>query len=293
MAKITVANVAQQALMELELQGQISDGWWENAKPWNHWQGPSGADVVVGSPTGMNFRPKRTYDFTAKELLDVVGVRMLAYARIAKKLGMDKAREAQWKIGDDGVPESGLTPDIVAAAADPSYSMADMKNDLRALSGYFKTAWAGMNMHESKQLFESILQGETAGARDQFIQTMKSKVHLALEAHKRVVASKLFERTDQFQAASRFTGQDFSYGEDFDAKDAMRISDLLVKSRSDSHAMQLANQMANAITDPEKALRRANAAHDANTKAIFGSPKKALARQIANVFYTRYLELGR
>lgn len=76
---IRVANQAQKWLLKDELQGQISDGKWENSGPSDHWQDWSGARVVVDPKNlGRNFSPvKDNYQLNAKDLLDVVGDRMV------------------------------------------------------------------------------------------------------------------------------------------------------------------------------------------------------------------------
>lgn len=79
---IRVRNRAQKILLEGELQGQISDGLWENTpgNPWSDW---SNADVVVDPDhLGRNFYTRKdNYQLNAKALLDVVGDRMVESVR--------------------------------------------------------------------------------------------------------------------------------------------------------------------------------------------------------------------
>lgn len=85
--KIHVANIAQKALMECELQGQISDGHWENSRPHNHWINWCRAKVsVVPENLGINFFSHRAYDFLSEELLKVLRTRMILYVRLAQRL---------------------------------------------------------------------------------------------------------------------------------------------------------------------------------------------------------------
>lgn len=66
----------------------------------------------------------------------------------------------------------------------------------------------------------------------------------------------------------------------YDSKDEMRISDIMSKANGNKFkARQLAQMMADKITSPEKALRRANAAEDNNY------------HDLANIFLKRYAQL--
>lgn len=79
---LTVRNQAQKILFDEELSGQISDGMWENSRPYDHWEPWCGAEVVVGLNVGRNFYAKKdNYNFTNKDLLDVVGDRMVEAVR--------------------------------------------------------------------------------------------------------------------------------------------------------------------------------------------------------------------
>lgn len=75
---IRVNTQAQKWLLEDELKGQISDGKWENSSnnPWQDW---TAAKVIVDPKNvGRNFRTdKDNYQLNAKDLLDVVGDRMV------------------------------------------------------------------------------------------------------------------------------------------------------------------------------------------------------------------------
>lgn len=79
---LNVRNKAQVVLMNAELKGQISDGMWENAKPTNHWQQITSATVKVGQPLGpVGFIPKRGYQFSNPQLLEIIGDRMIEAVR--------------------------------------------------------------------------------------------------------------------------------------------------------------------------------------------------------------------
>lgn len=93
---LKLANAAQVVLFNEELAGQISDGVWENSKPWAHYKWVPGRDKVSvakdgelvglfydttysGEPIkGVRFTPPRRYNFRNSILVDVCGERMIA-----------------------------------------------------------------------------------------------------------------------------------------------------------------------------------------------------------------------
>lgn len=85
MSTLRVRNLAQKILWEDELAGQISDGRWENSSPREHWVPWGRAEVVVDPDNvGRDFYAQRDgYCFTEKELLSIIGERMLDYVRVA------------------------------------------------------------------------------------------------------------------------------------------------------------------------------------------------------------------
>ena len=99
---IKVHNLAQQILLVCELQGQMSDGFWEDSSPHDHWEKPACADVVVDPENvGMDFYPLLSYNFADKELLDVVGDRMIGFvkAKIAFP-HLDMENHWDWDMSD-------------------------------------------------------------------------------------------------------------------------------------------------------------------------------------------------
>lgn len=160
-----VENVAQAALM-LELDGQISDGFWEGARPSEHWRPWCQADVRVaeaGQPTGRTFyAPRDTYNFTAKALLDVVAPRMLAYVRLALRYGLEVAaalehapdctdgrlahsayirtciRDAARLLGREA--DDAFVNELNDVATNPfGYTVKDLRRDLTALKRIART----------------------------------------------------------------------------------------------------------------------------------------------------------
>lgn len=83
---LRVRNLAQKVLWEEELSGQISDGRWENSKPYDHWEyWHRNVEVIVDPEhAGRDFFVRRDgYCFTEKELLEIIGERMVNYVRVA------------------------------------------------------------------------------------------------------------------------------------------------------------------------------------------------------------------
>lgn len=109
MGTLRVRNEAQRVLMVEELQGQFSDGWWENAAPHDHWKPWCNAEVVVDpSNVGRDFWvAKDNYAIAHKELLDVIGDRMVEYVQT----------------------KAGL----------PDFTMKDLRRELKDLKVIFKT----------------------------------------------------------------------------------------------------------------------------------------------------------
>jgi hypothetical protein len=83
--KLIVANMAQKIIFHCEMSGQISDGHWENSSPNNHhifWGDFKWDDIrismnsQVGVKGYVSFRQKRNYNFSNKELTEIVGIRI-------------------------------------------------------------------------------------------------------------------------------------------------------------------------------------------------------------------------
>lgn len=84
MRTMTFRTAAQAAIFEHEIKGQISDGHWEN-DPRSNWQTWCSAKVEVGPVVGRDFYVNRSsFNLLNKQLLEVVGDRMRAYAVLAR-----------------------------------------------------------------------------------------------------------------------------------------------------------------------------------------------------------------
>ena len=83
-----VTNEFQKLHFINELQGQISDGNWENSRPHGHWQvwcSLKWGDIVVEENYGRTFyAEKSNYNFSNKMLMEVVGERMIFAAKLFK-----------------------------------------------------------------------------------------------------------------------------------------------------------------------------------------------------------------
>lgn len=97
MAKLYVENMEQKIIYLSEMSGQISDGMWENARPYDHykfWSDIEFDDVIINpSKLGYiremgDFRViKDNYNFANKSLLDIVGDRIVTRINIYKFFG--------------------------------------------------------------------------------------------------------------------------------------------------------------------------------------------------------------
>jgi len=52
--KVYFKNLAQAVIYEGEIKGQLSDGHWENTRPFNHWEAPCRLEVAVDSENPHN-----------------------------------------------------------------------------------------------------------------------------------------------------------------------------------------------------------------------------------------------
>ena len=128
-----VRNVAQVVLYECEMKGQMSDGFWENSLPNNHWRQPCEADAFVGSEEelGRNFFIMRMYNFANPELLEWCGDRMLFWVRCIMahpELIRDLDNHWDW--------EKRFAKDLLVASQ--PYDMKQLRKDLRDMTNLFR-----------------------------------------------------------------------------------------------------------------------------------------------------------
>ena len=84
MSTLYVKNQAQKIIFVHEMQGQLSDGFWENSRPWGHYKPWCRTEVSISDNVGRDFyAEKSNYNFANKGLLDVVGDRILMKVKAA------------------------------------------------------------------------------------------------------------------------------------------------------------------------------------------------------------------
>lgn len=99
MAIINFNNHIEETLWLHELSGQISDGYWENSRPHNHWLFWCNCETTVNfnKPGVFNYNSyeilKNNYNFYAPELLSCVAFRMLSGAWLSIVLGKTLTRD--------------------------------------------------------------------------------------------------------------------------------------------------------------------------------------------------------
>lgn len=162
---LKVANLEQKVLFEQELSGQISDGMWENARPFDHYKDWMDVKVEVDfKNTGRNFFVRKdNYNFSNKELLRHLGERMMFHVKVAKALGAEKyeaaraagvnlpdsidyckivmeraATDVYWKEVAETYEKVGITAEIIEKAAGLKYDEYDLRYDLRSLRKIIK-----------------------------------------------------------------------------------------------------------------------------------------------------------
>lgn len=89
----TVATLSQKNLFDCEISGQLSDGAWENTKPYDHWEPWGRSEIKVGSNVGRDF-PVKKDSYGLGTLIQYVGERMLAYGA-AGASGWDLSAQAE------------------------------------------------------------------------------------------------------------------------------------------------------------------------------------------------------
>lgn len=161
---IFLKNKAQVILFEAELKGQLSDGFWENATPSDHWEVPVKAEVVVGYEPHLTFRPSRGYKFHNKDLFEMVGDRMVFIVKVYKAFpqldfgrhhtyahldSRDLRAKAQqgghdsyWdKVLYNIETDTGMSFENAQARVEAQeYTVKQCRSDLRQISQVFKAA---------------------------------------------------------------------------------------------------------------------------------------------------------
>lgn len=152
----------QKVLFDCELRGQLSDGYWENAAPHDHWRPWCKAETAIDPDNlGRSFYTRKdNYNFASRDLLDSVGHRMINYVRAARLFSAEDAKVLVDALFDfdgnfDGMPPNDRTgdywdgvrssvyhictahkilwPDVEGLLAAVPYTMTDLRRDLKAM----------------------------------------------------------------------------------------------------------------------------------------------------------------
>jgi hypothetical protein len=146
MGTIKLASAVQKALFVTELSGQISDGFWENASPHDHWEIMCRATVEVDAEnTGIDFYPRRRYNFANKELLEVVGDRMIWYAKTS--IAFPSVNTHEFDFSDGASVYRGYSAQSLANS-NPSSYWADK---IKVIEVAF-----GMSMEEAEKIINAV-----------------------------------------------------------------------------------------------------------------------------------------
>jgi len=172
-ATLTVSNLAQKVIFLYEMEGQLSDGKWENTVPHNHWKQwmLKSDQILVGEAVGTErMGHSRSYNMADRELLSIVGKRVRFKVALVlhdpKFLGL--LEHDHWCLPDspedfenlqvawrrngqvDNYAETclakmeqfGLTPELarqIWAELDARYSHAQLVKDCKQLSLALRT----------------------------------------------------------------------------------------------------------------------------------------------------------
>jgi hypothetical protein len=159
----------QKIIFMCEMQGQLSDGYWENTHPldhWKIWRDLKWNDIKIGEQIGAkDISPwaKRNYNFSARQLLEVVGNRLRFKIVLFKlfpnvvgpllelnhHLIPDTLEDFQqwpkekeyWGCKRDTLIAAGLTVEkmqLVTDKMDELYSNTDLRRDCKGLKQAFK-----------------------------------------------------------------------------------------------------------------------------------------------------------
>lgn len=165
---ILLPTLSAVALFDHELQGQFSDGMWENSGPRDHWKFWCNLEVKKGpEPKVLTDRPWecRKVGYNIASLYEIVGDRMVRLGqmgRAAEKIGMealsyDQAHAAEYLPATleefhklrDGVTKhqydfaqkyiEAVTPELAEAFYATAYTMKDLRSDVKAIKAAMKT----------------------------------------------------------------------------------------------------------------------------------------------------------
>lgn len=123
-SKLMVVRTIEQAAAWIELDGQISDGYWENRKG-SDWQTWCAAEIRVaaeGEEVGRQFFTTcDKFNLLAPDLTRVIWKRMIGIVRIGRRFGLDVAQSLEHDVDcDTGRISWGDTERYMAEEKDPN-----------------------------------------------------------------------------------------------------------------------------------------------------------------------------
>lgn len=157
--KIILPTATAIALWTHEILGQLSDGMWENARPFGHhryWYRLTPVQGPEPKVEGAGWCPKNAYNLAA--LIPIVGDRMLAIGRMTLAGGgeqelkaaawyMPKTYEEWVKAKEKAITTLVLPPfhvlisdELVKKFYEAPYTLKDLKADLAFIKTAMKTA---------------------------------------------------------------------------------------------------------------------------------------------------------
>jgi hypothetical protein len=153
---LNVENMEQKIIFCSEMDGQISDGMWENSRPWEHYKAfgiPKDNVKIDPSNLGLTAtNAQRKYNFGSPTLLNIVGDRILLKVNLWKMFNkqvldvnfpddlqqfdreLKRTDDEYYKNKHAKIAQAGITRDMVEKAVHGPYQMKDLKKDCRRLS---------------------------------------------------------------------------------------------------------------------------------------------------------------
>lgn len=162
---LTFKTLSAVTLWHFEFQGQISDGMWENSRPYDHWKFWCHCEASVGETLQLvrefGHGPTKTaYNFGA--LREHIGDRMMTYGRfgkVAEALGkpelVKQFGDEHWnfdeleKLDSDTLDVAKfesehpkcvglLTPEFIAMWKKTTYTLKDFNKDVKDIKAAMK-----------------------------------------------------------------------------------------------------------------------------------------------------------
>ena len=131
-AKMYFENVSSFLIYKLEVEGQISDGYWENSRPYSHWKWTGYTEEIIGGKDGeygyTGPKHQKKYDLewirknVKKALKGTAGdydwiIRVFNYAKFASLLSEKQARDLIYEARSiiEDLPQEKVTKEELKA----------------------------------------------------------------------------------------------------------------------------------------------------------------------------------